>query len=130
MSRRAISNSDVEMFVSLLRKWDVERDGALSWVAFIARIESEIGYAYERTTLYKAKCGVVFKEFGFAKERLRLGVVSQSKGSTMSRQSLLKAYAKQCDELERLRNENTHLLQLHLQYMQLFFKHDIIPKLN
>ncbi|WP_409321461.1 hypothetical protein [Pseudomonas monteilii] len=127
MKRRAITDKDLHDFVKVLRQWDVITHGPLSWQSYIKCIESIVGYSYERTTLYKAKSGEILREFQLAKERLKVNDSPKGRGSTMSRQELLKAYAKQLVEIERLREENTNLLQLHVKYLKLMFENDIIP---
>lgn len=127
MKRRAITDKDLHDFVKMLRQWEVVMHGPLNWQNFIKHIESSIGYSYERTTLHKAKGGGILREFQLAKDRLKVNDSPKGRGSTMSRQELLKAYAKQLVEIERLRDENTNLLQLHVKYLRLMFDNDIIP---
>jgi hypothetical protein len=127
MKRRAITDLDLKNFVKILKEWDGARDGLLSWQAFIKHIEAMVDYSYERTTLYKAKRGEIFREFQIAKNRLKVDHGPAGRGSTMSRQELLKAHAKQLLEIERLRAENSHLLKLHVKYLRLFFENDILP---
>jgi len=125
MKRRPISDEDVEMIKTILRSWDSENDGPLSWKGLLENIRLDVGYLYERTSLYKAKGGVVYKEFNVAKERLKDG--NKGGGETMSRQTLVKAYKRQAIEIEELRMQNTKLLQLHSEYLKLFFERDVVP---
>lgn len=125
MKRRPISDKDVEMIKNMLRSWDSESDGPLSWKGLLENIRLKVGYLYERTALYKAKGGVVYKEFNSAKERLKDGV--KGSGETMSRKTLVKAYMRQAREIEELRMQNVKLLQLHSEYLKLFFEHDVVP---
>ncbi|MFG0419587.1 hypothetical protein [Pseudomonas sp. zjy_8] len=127
MKRRAITDIDLKDFVKILRGWDTVDDGLLSWNSFIKRIEEAVGYSYERTTLYKAKRGEILREFQIAKSRLKVNSTPAGRGSTMSRQELLKAHTNQLLEIERLRDENSQLLKLHVKYLKLFFENDIIP---
>lgn len=127
MKRRAITNEDLHDFVKMLRQWEVVESGPLNWQSYIKHIEMNIGYSYERTTLYKAKGGEILREFQLAKDRLKANDSPKGRGSTMSRQNLLKAYSKQLVEIERLRDENTNLLKLHLKYLRLMFDNDIVP---
>ncbi|MDH1930476.1 hypothetical protein [Pseudomonas sp. GD03696] len=127
MKRRAISDDDLKHFIQILREWDVSNDGSLSWQGLIKSIERVVGYSYERTTLYKAKGGALLREFQIAKSRVKVNGAPAGRGSTMSRQDLLKAYAKQALEIERLRAENDNLMKLHVKYLKLFFENDIIP---
>lgn len=130
MKRRAITDKDLRDFLKMLRQWDCVAHGPLSWQSYISQIESSVGYSYERTTLYKAKGGEILREFQLAKDRLKNVGSPKVRGSTMSRQDLLKAYAKQSSEVERLRDENDNLLKLHVKYLKLMFDHDILPSEN
>ena len=125
MKRRPISDEDVEMIKNLLRSWDSENDGPLSWKGLLENIRLNVGYLYERTSLYKAKDGAIYKEFNIAKERLKDG--KKGGGETMSRKTLVKAYKRQAIEVEELRMQNIKLLQLHSEYLKLFFERDIVP---
>lgn len=127
MKRRPITEKDARNFVEMLRQWEVVSNGPLNWQSYIKHIELIVGHLYERTTLYKTKGGEILREFQLAKDRLKVSSSPKGRGSTMSRQNLLKAYAKQSVDVERLRDENAHLLKLHVKYMRLMFDNDIFP---
>ncbi|WP_256809279.1 hypothetical protein [Pseudomonas siliginis] len=125
MKRRRITDEDTTVFIEILRSWDVDKEGELSWNNFLANIQSLTGYLYERTSLYKTKNGTIHKEFDIAKNRIKLG--PQKKGETMSRQTLLVAYTNLRQEADKLRSQNLSLLQLHTQYLKILYENDITP---
>jgi hypothetical protein len=125
MKRRRITDEDTTAFIEILRNWDVEKEGDLSWNNFIKKIQSITGYLYERTSLYKTKNGAIHKEFEIAKNHIKLG--PKKNGETMSRQNLLAAYTNLRQEADKLRSQNLHLLQLHTEYLKILYENDIIP---
>ena len=127
MKRRRITDEDTTAFIEILRNWDVEKQGDLSWNNFIQKIQSVTGYLYERTSLYKTKRGIIHKEFEIAKDLIKSG--PNKKGETMSRQSLLVAYTNLRLETDKLRSQNLSLLQLHTEYLKILYENDITPRL-
>ncbi|MNC35757.1 hypothetical protein [Pseudomonas sp. ACN5] len=128
MKRRRITDQDTTAFIEILRNWDVETEGDLSWNSFIKKIQSVTGYLYERTSLYKTKNGTIHKEFEIAKDHIKSG--PKTKGETMSRQSLLVAYTNLRHEVDKLRSQNLSLLQLHTEYLKILYENDITPHLS
>lgn len=125
MKRRRITDEDSKVFIEILRNWDVEKEGDLSWKNFIKNIQHLTGYLYERTSLYKTKNGTIHKEFELAKNNIKPG--PKRKGETMSRQSLLNAYTNLRREADKLHSQNLSLLQLHAEYLKILYENDIIP---
>ncbi|MFZ3284107.1 MULTISPECIES: hypothetical protein [unclassified Pseudomonas] len=128
MKRRRITDEDTTAFIEMLRNWDIEKEGDLSWNSFIKKIQSVTGYLYERTSLYKTKSGTIHKEFEIAKDVIKSG--PKTKGETMSRQSLLVAYTNLRQEADKLRSQNLSLLQLHTEYLKILYENDITPDLS
>ena len=125
MKRRRITDEDSKVFIEILRNWNVVKEGDLTWNRLIKNIQSVTGYLYERTSLYKTKNGIIHKEFEIAKNQIKLG--PKQKGQTMSRQSLLVAYANLGREADKLRSQNLCLLQLHTEYLKILYENDITP---
>ncbi|RKS27921.1 hypothetical protein BJ917_0778 [Pseudomonas sp. WPR_5_2] len=128
MKRRRITDADATTFISILKNWDINKDGELNWNSFIASIQVITGYLYERTSLYKTKEGAVYREFETAKTQIR--TETKPKGNSMSRKNLLLAHSKLKGEIDTLRAENLSLLQLHAMYLKLLYENDIVPELD